>query len=308
MPMLQTSSLLNRRELFEICAAGAVGADLAQSGFAQMLPVKDRTVRDRLWEFACPVNSDFPNLGVRSVMTPAEGAFFLGVPNIIMVQCYPRPGRDDRFRPFEPPLEQYATALRPLKRVVWSVVGGGGVTAADERKQVLDLALRAPNLVGLFMDDFFTGKKEGKLASLTLEELGAVRRQATGSGKKLDIYVTLYTRFLELPLADYLSMIDFATLWTGEPKDLANLEAYLRQAEKLAPNIRKMLGCYLVDFRQKKSIPVSAMQHQCETGLRWLRQGRIEGIIFLGNTVMDLGYEAVEWTRNWIQKVGESSL
>lgn len=308
MPTIHVSSHLNRRQLFKVCAAGAVGPRLTRAGFARRHPVSGGTVRDRLWVFACPVNSDFPNVGVRSVMTPAESAFFLGVPNIIMVQCYPRPGRDDRFKPFEPPFEQYATALRPLRRVVWSVVGGGGLTASEERKQVLELALRTPNFVGLFMDDFFTGRKEGKLASLTLEELGAVRRQATGSEKKLDIYVTLYTRFLELPLADYLNMIDVATLWTGEPKDLVNLEAYLSQAEKLAPNIRKMLGCYVVDYKQKKSIPVSAMQHQCETGLRWLRQGRIEGIIFLGNTVMDLGYEAVEWTRAWIQKVGDSSL
>jgi hypothetical protein len=31
-------------------------------------------------------------------------------------------------------------------------------------------------------------------------------------------------------------------------------------------------------------------------------------MIFLGNTAMDLGFEAVEWTRQWIQKVGDSRL
>jgi hypothetical protein len=50
------------------------------------------------------------------------------------------------------------------------------------------------------------------------------------------------------------------------------------------------------------------MQLQCERGLEWLRNGRIEGIMFIGNTVMDIDYEAVEWTRQWIQKVGETKL
>ena len=50
------------------------------------------------------------------------------------------------------------------------------------------------------------------------------------------------------------------------------------------------------------------MKLQCETGLRWLQEGRIEGIIFLGNTTMDLGYPSVDWTREWIRKVGNTQL
>lgn len=50
------------------------------------------------------------------------------------------------------------------------------------------------------------------------------------------------------------------------------------------------------------------MKLQCEAGLRWLREGRIEGMIFLGNTVLDLGYESAEWTRQWIQQVGDVRL
>ena len=69
-----------------------------------------------------------------------------------------------------------------------------------------------------------------------------------------------------------------------------------------------MLGCYVVDYPKKQGVPVELMKHQCEVGLRWLQQGRIEGIIFLGNTVLDLGFESVEWTRQWIQQVGDTKL
>jgi hypothetical protein len=48
------------------------------------------------------------------------------------------------------------------------------------------------------------------------------------------------------------------------------------------------------------------MKYQCEAALRWLHQGRIEGIVFLANTQEDLGFESVEWTRDWITKVGDT--
>jgi hypothetical protein len=41
--------------------------------------------------------------------------------------------------------------------------------------------------------------------------------------------------------------------------------------------------------------------------LRWLRERRIDGIIIYG-TAMDLGWESVEWAREWIQRVGDTKL
>lgn len=262
-------------------------------------------MRDRLWIFACAANSDFPIMRRRSVMTPAEGAFFLGVPNIIMVQSSETEAVYGRLNsPFAP----YLVALRPLKRVVWSVVGSGGFHSPQETKEVLDLARSAPSFAGIMLDDFFTGQKEGKRAKLSVEELAGIRRQLREIGKKQDIFVTLYVGHLGLPLQDYLELIDVITLWTGNSADLANLESNLSKAEKFAPKARKMLGCYVVDYSRKAGVPVPSMKLQCETGLRWLRAGRIDGIIFLGNTTMDLGFESVDWTRKWIQEVGDSKL
>ena len=110
-----------------------------------------------------------------------------------------------------------------------------------------------------------------------------------------------------MPLADYLDLIDVVTLW-GSPKDLVNLESNLKRAEASAPKCKKMLGCYVADYRGKQGLPVELMKLQCETGLKWLRQERIEGMIFLGNTTMDLGFESVEWARKWIEQVGNEKL
>jgi len=55
-------------------------------------------------------------------------------------------------------------------------------------------------------------------------------------------------------------------------------------------------------------MPIEWMEAQCELGLRWLRQGRIEGMIFLATCIGDLGLETVAWTRKWIARVGDERL
>jgi hypothetical protein len=60
------------------------------------------------------------------------------------------------------------------------------------------------------------------------------------------------------------------------------------------------------DFTEKIPLPVSEMQFQCELELEWLHEGRIEGLVFLSNALEDLGFESVEWTRRWIDKMGET--
>jgi hypothetical protein len=199
-------------------------------------------------------------------------------------------------------------ALRPLKRVVWSVVGSGGFSEPKETEEVLQLAKTQPSFVGAMLDDFFTGRKEGQRAKWSAEELAQFRRRLLAINKDYKIFATYYyATQVDLPLGDYLDLIDIVTLWCG-PKDLVHVEANLKRAEKSAPKCKKMIGCYVVDYKGKCGLPVELMKRQCETALRFLRQGRIEGIIFLGNTTMDLGFESVDWTRKWIEQVADSPL
>jgi len=266
---------------------------------------KVETVRDRLWVFSFAANSDFVHTGRRSVMSAAEGNFYLGVPNILMVQSSEK---ESPYGRFEPPFEQYTMALRPLKSVVWSLVGSGGFNKAEETAEVLDMAKRVPNFRGVMLDDFFNSKADGKRAQWTVEELADVRRKLDQTGKKLDIFVTFYVKQFDLPLKDYLELIDVLMLWNMDSAGIRNVEEDLQKLDRIYPHKRKMLGCYLVDYPKKQGIPVDLMKHQCEVGLRWLQQGRIEGIVFMGNTVMDVGFESVEWTRSWIQQVGDTKL
>jgi len=142
-------------------------------------------------------------------------------------------------------------------------------------------------------------------ASLSVEQLKTVRNRLENvAGRKLDLGVTLYTHQLDPSITAHLDLCDVVSLWTWKAEDLKNLESNFGRFRQLAPSKRTLLGCYMWDFGTNKAMPLDLMQRQCELGLKWLRQGRIEGMIFLATNICDLGLEAVEWTRKWIARIG----
>lgn len=295
------------RRGFLAAAAGAAAASAGTgSAAAQVRLPADGTVRDRLWLFGSPTGSTAPHTKRRTVMSPAEGAIYMGIPNVYMNQA--NAGPEAKLGRFEPPFAQYAVALRLFKRVLWGLVGSGGFTTPEERKEGLELIRKTPNFVGAHLDDFFVSKPKDKRAMLTVDELREIRDTLKAAGRGLDLYSTYYTSLLKLPLDDYLKLLDGVTFWTWKPEDLVHLEANVAQVKQIAPHLKVILGCYLVDFTKKVSIPIPAMQRQCAFGLEALKQKRIEGMMFLSNGVMDVGFEAVEWAREWIQKVGDTRL
>jgi len=256
------------------------------------------TLRDRFWVWTHVEGSYKRDFGLprTSRMTPVEGAVYLGVPNLLFIRYQGHPPM---------PFGQYASAFRPFKRVVWSLVGASGQSSDEERKHVLDLAARFPNIVGFVMDDYF--RRDGS-GSLSVEQLQDLRSRLVIGGKKRDLYVVLYQHQLEFPVSEHLNFCDKVTFWTWKAKDLDKLESSFERLEKLAPKHGKLLGCYLWDFGTSKAMPLALMKKQCELGRRWLEEGRIEGMIFLASNVCDLELETVEWTRNWIAEVGSQPL
>ena len=303
------------------------------------------TVRDRLWIFTVVAGMNNDRLedgGVRggSRMTPAEGAFYLGVPNLIMVRERGLPHRPSHEKNWKArtSFEQYAISFRPLKRVVWSVVGSGGNIQGDEVSWLLELAGKFPNISGVYLDDFFQVPGNGdraefvaglagqarivtedkRVGTLSPTELKSARDRLVVGGRRLEMWLTLYTQqinpshpeyvTLDRPFHFYLDHFDVITLWTWNSDELRGLEQNFERLEKLSPGSGKALGCYLWDFYNRKPVPVPLMEHQCKLGLKWLQEGRIKEIVFLANTVLDVGLEVVEWTRDWIQKVGDDPL
>jgi hypothetical protein len=276
-------------------------------------------VRDQLWIWGHEAGShttaewgvpDFGELRLRraqssrraepSRITPVEGAAYMGVPNVVMVRYGGKP---------EPPYHPYAVPFRALRSVVWSIVGAGGQTDAADGAHVLELARQLPNMSGVMMDDFFHDTPGDKgFGTLSLDELRALRRQLVLRDRRLDLWSVIYDRQLSLPLGEHLDLCDKVTLWFWRAAELAHLEETFAALEALAPRPGKLLGIYMFDYGEHRPMPLDLLEYECETGLRWLRERRIEGLIFLATCICDLDLDAVEWTRRWIAQAGDEKL
>ncbi len=292
---------IRRRDLLLGGALLAAYTSLGGEALPRRSAISGHTVRDRLWLWGHYEGShnDGWNLPAKSRITPVEAAYYMSLPNVVMVRYDGKP---------EMPFDRYAFPFRALHQVIWSVVGAGGKTSDSEREATLKLAQENENFHGVIMDDFFAEPKNGPPAAISIEDLVQLQKQLKSGKKKLDLWVTLYMHQLDNPIAEYLKYCDVLTLWTWKANDLSNLTENLKKAEDLSPGTRRVLGCYMWDYGNKQPMPLTAMQQQCEQGIEWLRQGRIQGMIFLASCICDLDLEAVEWTRTWIQKVGAQPL
>jgi hypothetical protein len=339
------SSRRRMKPCLRLCLALLISplATLAQTPAA----ASSVTVRDRLWIFtvveggnnkkspASPNGNakhyidDFAPGGSR--MTPAEGAFWLGVPNLLFIRSNNLPAAPaDEVARRKTSYQQYATSFQPLERVVWSTVGAGGEGGMGELPATLSLAREFPNIQGIFLDDFVrpiprkkaTDAHTGRPA-MPLADLRRLREQTKTIGRPLDIWVTLYTHEInperkaskrayiacDPPLADFLGEFDVLTLWTWDSTEIPELEANLLALEKIAPKkARIALGIYLWDFQNKKPVSVELMKHQCDLGLKWLKEGRISDMIFLANTMLDVGMPSADFSRQWIKEHGGEKL
>ncbi|MBN1420931.1 MAG: hypothetical protein JXP34_19325 [Planctomycetes bacterium] len=143
--------------------------------------------------------------------------------------------------------------------------------------------------------------------SLTPADLRALRQRKV-RGRNLPIMSVIYTRQVKERARAHLAEVDQICLWTWQPADLKNLEDNFVALEKLAPDKQLFLGCYMYDFHESKPLPVDRMRLQVERGYEWLNATRIRGMIFLATANVDVGLEAVDWTRAWIRENGDRVL
>jgi hypothetical protein len=261
------------------------------------------TVHDRLWLWGHDAGSHNDGWGLPgpSRITPAEAAFYMDIPNLIMVRYKGRPPL---------PLDQFAIPLQALQQVVWSAVGAHGQSDEEERSHVLNLAGRHPNVTGVMLDDFFVDKPKSaeEVAALSLDKLRELHGRLAGGRRRLDLWAVLYEHQLDPTLAPFLQLLDVVSLWAWDAEKVRNISERLGQLEALAPSSGKLLGCYMWDYGRKSPMPLDVLRDLYGLGLDWLRQGRIEGMIFLASCICDLELEAVEWTREWIAKIGDESI
>lgn len=260
-----------------------------------------KKMRDCFWIWGHPAGCHDQNWGIEplhSRMTPCEGAYYLGARNCIMV-CY---GDEPK-----PPFDQEAMALDSLREVIWSVIGdyssSNNAESFGHLDEVLRIAQKFPNIKGAIFDDFFI---EDRLAEYTVDKVAEIhKRLSEAPSGKLDLWVVVYDYMQDIVTDDYLEHFDGITYWTWHGNDLEKFEENYSKMRAKCAGKRILLGCYLYDYGNKKQFTKEQMEFQLNRYAKAIRDGEVEGVILLSNTVADLGFEAVEFTKQWIAEHGD---
>ena len=266
-------------------------------------------LRDRFWLWGQNTGAHHlvPQFNLPGVnhMGPLEGCRYFGIPNCCRVALPAGPF---------PPFDKESEELKELPNVVWSAVGACGVTRNDNDGSDLDEVLRQatlfPNISGAVLDDFFASPETlaagGPMIRHTLPSLKSMRdRLHAFPQRRLDLWVVWYEFQLDYPVQEYLDCCDVITFWTWEAKNLVDLEANLRRAQELTPNKRHFSGLYLWDYGTGNPLPPGAMEHQCETIRNLIKTGELEGAVVCSNCIADLGLEASDYLKEWLEKYGD---
>ena len=262
-------------------------------------------VRDKLWLFASHAHDDDiwfarspgRRIGSWSRITPTEGAMMLGLDNVIMVSS------DGTPVPFSSDANGYMESFCNMKNVWWSVSGALGFRAGNEEDYVLELSKKHPNLKGAYFDEPLKIGKDFEQCKKIIHDVGETLKKSDSS---MEIWATCFADDAKsCPDAGIYDPLDGIVLWNPHIEAIGDMEKHLEVYEKLLPDKKKMMGIYMFHYKKREPISDELMEFQCLKALQWLKEGRIEGIVFHTNSVMGVGFSCEYWLRNWIDEVGK---
>lgn len=238
-----------------------------------------------------------------NLMDSTEGAKYLGIPNCCRVVMQDKPA---------PPFDAESEKLKDFRQVVWSTVGAGSTTRhganQSDLEEVLRQATKYKNITGAVLDDFFPSaegfENGGERARHTMDSIRSMRdRLHNFPDRKLDLWLVWYDYQLDFPVTDYVDLCDVVTFWTWEGSQLDKLDENIEKLVAKTPGKRRLAGCYMWNYGETKPLTNEQMQYQLDRYQYWIEQGALEGIVFCSNCIADLGLEAVEITKKWIQNL-----
>ena len=246
--------------------------------------------------------SEHYHLPGENKMTAIEGCGFFGIRNCCRVAMSKGPF---------PPFDNESVPLDKLDNVVWSVVGAGGVRRNEENYGDLDEVIRQaenhPNVVGGIMDDFLLSeRRRGIFTPDVLRKIKEILR--TAAGRPLEYWTVYYDRELHLDVQEYLDVFDVITFWTWFGENIWKLEENLERVFAANPGKRFYCGCYLWDYGNGKPLSLEAMQHQLDVYYKYMKAGKLAGIIICSNCCADIGLDTVNQMQEFLRLHGDEEI
>lgn len=237
-----------------------------------------------------------------SRMTPMEACLYLGIRNTFMI------GGSDKRR-------QYNKAFKTLRQVGWEF--GRAFHAAKSNddstiNEFFDGARDFPNVTTAVFDDFQNG---GDYLEISPETYRSFHEKFHNSPiRRFDTWMVLYTNEFgkeeekDKAFMEYIEPFDGIIMWTWEEKDVPLIPEKYEIFKKMTPNNRRMFGCYLWNFGEKKPATAKAVKWQLDWYLEKIKAGEAEGIVFHTNTMADLDLEAYDAAIEWLEEHGDDEI
>ena len=237
-----------------------------------------------------------------NTMTPIEGCKFFGIDRCCRVAMGAGPF---------PPFDDESIPLDQLKEVVWSIIGAGSVSRNEENladlEEVLRQAKMHTNVVGGIMDDFLQNDRRREI--FNPEVLRKVKETLrTAVGRPLEYWTVYYEREMHLDVQEFLDVFDVITFWTWFGENLWHLEENLEKVLAANPGKRFYCGCYLWDYGNGKPLTPEQMQHQLDIYYKYIKAGKISGIIICSNCCADVGLDTVPQLQAWLKEHGDEEV
>ena len=141
-------------------------------------------------------------------------------------------------------------------------------------------------------------------AAVSVARLREIKKRMEQMPRKPDLGAVLYTHQLNPAIRHHLELCDVVSFWSWTADELMKLPENFAKYQEIIQKKRTLLGVYMWDFGKCKPLSIDLMKMQCDMGLKWLKSGVIEGMIFCLSSICDLDIEAVRWSKQWIAEHG----
>ena len=258
-------------------------------------------LRDNFWLWGHPegrFNEAWGN-NKPSRMTPMECCLYLGVRNSFMVPLDVQVNR-----------RQYNKSFATLRGVGWECYNAAKNPEIIE--PLIEEAKNFPNNIAVTFDDFV---RDGAYKEINLDTLRSVHDRLHNNGVRyLESWMVLYTHEFGLDekfdteFMDYIDPFDGVIMWTWKESDVPLIPAKYEVFKKMTPHNRRMFGCYLWNFGERKEATAEAVKWQLDFYREKIMAGEAEGVVLHTNTMADLDYEAYDAAIEWMNEHGDEEI
>lgn len=218
--------------------------------------------------------------------------------------------------PMEIPVNrrQYNKSFVTLRNVAWDIGRdllnriGDPAVVEEYLANIKDF----PNITASVFDDFKAKDKYKNVPVQALEKI--MDRLHNNNVRHIDSWMVLYTHEFgvdeksDTEFLPYMDTFDGIIMWTWEEKDVVLIPEKYEIFKKQTPNNKRMFGCYLWNFGEKKPATREAVLWQLDFYREKILAGEAEGVVLHTNTMADLDLDAYDAALEWMAEHGDEEV